>query len=47
VLVGLERPGDLVVQRLERMLLVEQGDDDRDHLGEGIGGPGRCLQSFG
>ena len=44
---GLEGVRDLVVERLERLLLVEQGNDDRDHLGEGIGGPGRCLQSFG
>ena len=28
----LERRGDLRVQRLERMLLVEQGNDDRDHV---------------
>ena len=34
---GLERGRDLVVERLERVLLVEQRDDDGDHVGEGIG----------
>ena len=35
---------DLVVQLLERALLVEQRNDDRDHDTEGIGLSGRCLQ---
>jgi hypothetical protein len=29
----LERRGDLAVQLLERALLVQQGDDDGDHVG--------------
>ncbi len=40
----LERRGDLRVERLERTLLVEQGNDDRDHVMEGIGVEGRHLQ---
>ena len=40
----LECGRDLGVQRLERVLLVEQGYDDRDHDKEGIGPPGRLLQ---
>src|SRR5206468_9110894 len=40
----LERCGDLGIQRLERVLLVEQRYDDRDHGTEGIGPPGRPLQ---
>ena len=35
---------DLVVERLERVLLVEQWDDDGDQRTEGIGLPGRHLQ---
>ena len=40
----LERGRDLGVELLERALLVEQGNDDRDHDSEGIGVSGRRLQ---
>ena len=41
---GSSAVGDLGIQRLERVLLVEQGNDDGDHVTEGIGVPGRRLQ---
>ncbi len=44
VAVRLECGGDLARTALERALLVEQGNDDRDHVREGIGLPGRRLQ---